>query len=244
VVTDLLCDYASAKQAETREGGRMITQAEVAKIIGEKNGIKLELGGGNNPNTGFFNIDILPLEKVDLVWDLERTPWPLPDECALQVVASHVLEHLNPHSGDKRLQGLVDLLIDKGIFTKEEGEQWMGLPGPGFINVMNEVWRVLKPKAQFAFVVPYAESQGMFQDPTHTNFINETTMLYFDPLDPSGLYSFYHPKPWKVQQQFVQKTGLLEIIMSKRPWDDSYAGVRPPQDIIDHVNRVKELRVG
>lgn len=223
---------------------RMNKSADIQQLIAAKGGIKLELGGGNNPNPGFINFDVLPLEKVDIVWDIERTPWPLPDESVLQIVASHVLEHINPHSGDKRLQGLVELLIDKKIFTEDEANEWMGLPGPGFINVMNEAWRVLKRGAQFVFVVPYAESHGMHQDPSHINFLNETTMLYFDPLDPSGLYSFYHPKPWKVERQFVQKSGLLEVILSKRPWDDSYAGVTPPQDIISDVVSVKEIRLG
>ena len=62
----------------------------------------------------------------------------------------------------------------------------------GFINFMNEVWRVLKPDGQFAIAMPYATSPGMYQDPTHCNFCNERTWLYFDPLDPveSGLYKF------------------------------------------------------
>jgi SAM-dependent methyltransferase len=215
---------------------------KVKTLLEEKQGINVELGGGDNPNQGFFNIDILPLEKVDLVWDLERTPWPLPDNCALNVVASHVLEHITPHSGDKRLQGLVDLLIVKGVISQEDADNYMGLPGPGFINVLNEVWRILKPRGTFGFVVPYAESHGMYQDPTHVNFINETTMLYFDPLDPSGLYSFYHPRPWKVERQYVQRTGLLEVLMSKREEDKSYKGVRPSFDLIDETVRAKEVK--
>lgn len=238
------------KAQARNNGGKFISKKDssdvpkaITDLIDQKQGINLELGGGNNPNPGFFNIDILPLEKVDLVWDLERTPWPLPDECVLKAVASHVLEHLTPGAGDKRLQGLVELLITKKLITEAEANQSMGKPGPGFINVMNELWRVLKPQGQFAFVVPYAESHGFFQDPTHQNPINETTMLYFDPLDPSGLYGFYRPKPWKIDRQYVQRTGLLEVLMSKRPWDKSYAGVRGPQDIIDDTVQTKEVRV-
>lgn len=222
-------------------------QEKIDKLLKEKGGINLELGGGNNPNPGFFNMDILPLERVDLVWDLERTPWPLPDNCVHKAVASHVLEHLNPHGGDKRLQGLVDLLIAKGIFTEAEGLEYMGLPGSGFINVMNELWRVMKVGGQFAFVVPYAESHGMYQDPTHINFINETTMGYFDPLDPSMLYQFYQPKPWRIDRQYVQRTGLLEVMLSKRAWSEDFNGKPKVQDIIgDFVNekpKIKTVRV-
>jgi len=169
-----------------------------------KTGIRLELGGGDNPNPGFVNIDMLPLPKVDIVWDLEEFPWPLDDECALTVVASHVLEHINPH---------------KGVFIK----------------FMDEVWRVMKPRGQFAFVVPHASSPGYAQDPTHCNMINETTMHYFDP-DPEGqnigqqLYGFYRPKPWKIVQQVYNPGGNLECLLEKRPMDKSYLGIPEPSD--------------
>jgi SAM-dependent methyltransferase len=215
---------------------------KIQKLIKEKQGLKIDVGSGASKQPGFFGIDILPFDTVDLVWDIEKTPWPLPDECALQVIASHVLEHINPHSGDKRLQGLVDLLIMKGTITKDEADEYMGLPGPGFINVMNEIWRILKPNCKFAFVVPYAESPGMMQDPTHTNFVNEATMDYFDPLQPSGLYQFYRPKPWKIEAQYVQINGLLEVVLVKRPEDESYKGISKPTDITREEQYVEEVR--
>lgn len=178
---------------------------DIKQLLKDKGGIRLDIGGGNNPNPGFVNIDILPLPNVDIVWDLETTPWPLPDGCVTTAVASHVLEHINPH---------------KGVF----------------INVMDEVWRVLKPRGQFAIVVPHAQSPGFAQDPTHCNMINETTMHYFDP-DPEGkafgpaLYNFYHPKPWKIVKQYFSYTGNLEVLLEKRMDDKSYHGDYPPEDI-------------
>jgi SAM-dependent methyltransferase len=168
----------------------------IKDILKEKQGIRLDIGGGDSPNPGFVNIDILPLPKVDIVWDLETFPWPLPDESVLTATASHVLEHINPH---------------KGVF----------------IAVMDEIWRVLKPGAQFAFVVPHASSHGYQQDPTHCNMINETTMHYFDP-DPEGnnigqsLYAFYRPKPWKIVKQYYNPQANLEVLLEKRPLDKSY----------------------
>lgn len=160
----------------------------IDKLLKEKSGIRLDIGGGNNPNPGFVNIDILPLPKVDIVWDLEETPWPLPDECVITATASHVLEHINPH---------------KGVFIK----------------VMDEIWRVLKPGGQFAFVVPHAASHGYQQDPTHCNMLNETTCHYFDPLSPTGLYNFYRPKPWKIEKQYFNPNTNLEVLLTKRPLD-------------------------
>lgn len=183
----------------------------IEQLLKEKQGIRLDIGGGNNPQPGFVNIDIQPLPKVDIVWDLEKTPWPLPDECVTTAIASHVLEHINPA---------------KGIF----------------INVMNEIWRVLKPNGQFAFVVPYAESFGMYQDPTHCNFINEATMNYFDPLHPSGYYQFYQPKPWKIIKMPFSRTGVLECLLEKRKDDKSYHGFQRPDDLTKEDFKVKPVR--
>lgn len=184
---------------------------DIEKLLKEKSGIRLDIGGGNTPNPGFVNIDMLPLKTVDIVWDLEETPWPLPDECVITATASHVLEHINPH---------------KGVF----------------INVMNEIWRVLKPGGQFALVVPHASSPGYQQDPTHCNMINETTFHYFDP-DPENktmgpqLYNFYKPKPWKIIRQYYSPQANLEVLLEKRPWDKSYNG---EDDLI--VDITKERR--
>ncbi len=184
---------------------------DIKKLLADKSGIRLDIGCGASKHAGFVGIDILPLDGVDIVHDLEETPWPLPDECALTAIASHVLEHINPH---------------KGVFIK----------------VMDEIWRVMKPQGQFAFVVPYAESHGFYQDPTHCNPINETTMLYFDPLDPSGLYTFYRPKPWKITFQAMNRNGLLEVVLEKRPWDESYLGIQPPQSLTEEkANVIRKL---
>ena len=167
-----------------------------SKLLREKQGIRLDIGCGANKNPGFVGIDMLDLPGVDIIWDLETFPWPLPDECALMATASHVLEHIDPHGGV-------------------------------FIRVMDEIWRVLKPGGQFAFVVPHAESPGMMQDPTHCNFINETTMHYFDP-DPEmknmgqSLYGFYRPKPWKIERQYFDPQGVLEVLLTKRLMDPQY----------------------
>jgi SAM-dependent methyltransferase len=186
--------------------------ADIKELLKTKSGIRLDIGGGARPQPGFVNIDIQPLDGVDIVHDLEEFPWPLPDESVLIAIASHVLEHINPH---------------KGVF----------------INFMNEVWRILKPGGQFAFVVPYAESFGMYQDPTHCNFINEATMNYFDPLHPSGFYGFYRPKPWKIDKQTFNRAGVLECLLIKRPEDKSYQGFRRPDDITKEDFSVKSLRI-
>jgi SAM-dependent methyltransferase len=48
-----------------------------------------------------------------------------------------------------------------------------------FIELMDEVWRVLKPKGYFYAVTPAYPNAEAFQDPTHVNIITEKTHLYF-----------------------------------------------------------------
>jgi len=158
----------------------------------DKKGILLDIGcGTNKQGPGWVGIDQKQYGDVDIVWDIEKTPWPLKDESVLVATASHVLEHIDPH---------------KGVF----------------INVMDEIWRVLKPGCQFAFVVPYAGSPGFWQDPTHCNGISEATMYYFDPLHESGLYQKYHPKPWKIEMCVFKQEGTLECVLRKRKMKNNY----------------------
>lgn len=154
-------------------------------ILNREGLIRLDIGCGPYKQPGFIGMDNRELAGVDIVHDLEETPWPLPDECVTFAVASHVLEHINPHKGT-------------------------------FIRVMDEIWRVLVPAGQFNFVVPYAGSHGYYQDPTHCNPINETTMAYFDPGHHTYLYRFYEPKPWEIKYQTL-KAGMLEGMLTKRP---------------------------
>lgn len=220
---------------------------DVERIIAEKGGIRLDIGCGASKQPGFVGIDYFQYGDVDIVHNVEITPWPLPDECALTAIASHLLEHLDPHGGDSRLQPLADLLIKKGIITKKEADDSMGKPGPAFMRFMDEVWRVLKPGGQFAFVVPHAASPGFQQDPTHINMINETTIMYFDPLHASGLYGFYRPKPWKIQACYGELNGLLEVVLIKRPLDRQYegdAGALPTDVAHQDLSNITEVRMG
>ena len=69
------------------------------KLIKEKSGVMLDIGCGANKQDGFVGIDIRPIEGVNIVHDLEVFPYPLPDECVVVAVCSHVVEHINPHKG-------------------------------------------------------------------------------------------------------------------------------------------------
>lgn len=48
-----------------------------------------------------------------------------------------------------------------------------------FIDIMNEIYRILKPGGLFISLTPCYPSPAAFTDPTHVNFISDSTHLYF-----------------------------------------------------------------
>ena len=88
------------------------------------------------------------------------------------------------------------------------------------IDIMNELWRILKPDGQLCLSMPYGVSRGFVQDPSHCNPTSEVTWQYFDPDYP--LYGIYKPKPWKIEKGFpvYQENGNLEVLMRKRGLDE------------------------
>ena len=200
-------------------------ESKIDVLLRENNlGIKLDIGCGDNKQVGFVGMDIRELDGVDIVHNIEQFPYPLPDESCSMVVASHVLEHVNPGSTDPRLVGLFKLLLDKKVISKEEVDKYVGKYQTFgvFLAFMDEIWRITQIDGTFAFVVPYAGSSGFFQDPTHLNPINEATLAYFDPFDQSGLWAIYKPYPWKIVQSSWSNVGNLEVILQKRRIDKSY----------------------
>lgn len=68
-----------------------------------KNSLKINLGSGGRPKTGFMNVDKSPLSpSVDLVYDLNLYPWPFESDSADEIEADHVLEHLNDRDAAMR----------------------------------------------------------------------------------------------------------------------------------------------
>lgn len=60
-----------------------------------------------------------------------------------------------------------------------------------FIQLMNEIWRVLVPRGRFLAVTPAYPSPLAFADPTHVNFIAQGTHEYFCGEQPAGsIYGF------------------------------------------------------
>jgi predicted SAM-dependent methyltransferase len=55
---------------------------------------KLNLGCGKDIKKGWINLDFVKNNGVNIVWDINKFPWPFEDNELDQVFASHVLEHV------------------------------------------------------------------------------------------------------------------------------------------------------
>lgn len=196
--------------------------SNIEQLVKEKSGIRLDIGGGGNPNPGFVNMDARALDGVDIVWDVTKFPWPLEDETVLCATASHLLEHIPPFQADPKLLGLIELLVDSGLVKPEDVAKYIGRydSTPMFIAFMNEVWRVLKVGGEFAVSVPHGRSDGFLQDPSHCNAINEARWAYFDPEHPSRLFYIYQPKPFRLKWMAFDPSANMEVVMVKRAMNE------------------------
>lgn len=171
-------------------------------LILANGGARLDIGCGAAKQDGWLGMDIRPLPGVDIVWDINKHPWPIPDGSIRDALSSHLIEHIPP------------VAIDPTTGT------WFP-----FVEFMNEVWRILKNGGTFAIACPHGYSPGFLQDPTHCNQVSEVTFAYFDPLEPNTggmLYRIYKPKPWKIHMINWSPAGNIEAVLIKRIEDKSY----------------------
>ena len=75
-----------------------VTEATEATEVGRATSVEardvLNLGCGRRHVEGAVNVDVTPLTNPDVVHDLDRRPWPLPESHFRVVWAHAVIEHL------------------------------------------------------------------------------------------------------------------------------------------------------
>ena len=162
------------------------------KLAKYKQGIRLDAGCGLEKQEGFFGIDLLPppQSKADLVWDLEDIPYPLPDNIAEIILASHIVEHINPHKGK-----FIDVMNEWWRIMKPDGKLMIATPYAGSFGYFQDP----------THCNPCNEATWNYFDP-ETN----------PQTDPDRLWGFYKPKPWKIVQNVWKSYGNIEILLEKR----------------------------
>lgn len=138
----------------------------------------LDLGCGPTPRNPYradeahgLDIALPPGLSPDLFRraDLTYEPIPHPDSSFDSISAFDFLEHV------------------PRVFPTVDGRS-SRFP---FIELMDEIWRVLKPAGRFYAITPGYPRPEAFQDPTHVNFITLKTHEYFCESPPKGrMYGF------------------------------------------------------
>lgn len=99
--------------------------------------------------TQLHTLDINPDHKPDTEWDLERLPWPFPDNTFDEVHAYEILEHIG-RQGDYR----------------------------SYFAHFEEIWRILKPGGWLCGTSPSHKSPWLWGDPGHTRTISRETFIF------------------------------------------------------------------
>ncbi len=59
------------------------------------NPVMLNIGCGLRKFDGYINVDAYPVCEPDVLWDLNKTPWPFEDCSVDHIYANHIFEHLD-----------------------------------------------------------------------------------------------------------------------------------------------------
>lgn len=81
---------------------------------------KLYLGAGNKRLSGYTHVDIAPATGIDVVHDLNRTPWPWSDDSIEFIAAEDVVEHLQ--------LTLIEFCDEAWRIMKPQGELFVRTP--------------------------------------------------------------------------------------------------------------------
>lgn len=163
-----------------------IEHTRVHQEISSTHSISVDLGSGTSPRNIFgaseaIGVDFARSRENNVICcDLSSGNLPFPDTSIDFVTAFDFIEHVSR-------------------------VQLTGSTLNPFINLMNEVFRVLRAGGIFLSHTPAYPFAGAFQDPTHTNIITEITFPGYFCKDPAGRWQ----TPWASQYGF---TGTFVLV--------------------------------
>ena len=136
--------------------------------------MRLNLGCGRAVRFGWVNVDRLALPGVDVVHDLDVTPWPFEDASAACIEALDVFEHV-----------------------------------ADIVAVMDECWRILRPRGVLAIRGPLANGPHHWIDPTHRRAFVLESFDYFCADTKRGARYAYGAGCWEKLSAELRNDNLL-----------------------------------
>lgn len=111
-----------------------------------------------------------------------------------------------------------------------------------FINLMNEIYRVLKDGGELYAITPIYPKESAFVDPTHVNFISKNTYKYFCEPDLWAKMYGYNGRFEIIRVQIVnfdyevnQKIGFKKTLRSLL----NFINPKRKQHIVWHLKAIK-----
>jgi SAM-dependent methyltransferase len=127
--------------------------------------ISIDLGSGPNPRNNFNATEVIGFDTFNqdspkvIKHDLMKGTIPLEDNSVDFVTAFDFLEH-----------------VDRVGYRLTDGDIERFFP---FIDIMSEIWRVLKPGGQLYAFTPVYPNKEAFRDPQHVNIVTDDMWEYF-----------------------------------------------------------------
>lgn len=162
----------------------------------------LDLGCGTVPRNPFeldelYGVDVRDsADGAIRAADLALEPIPFPDNHFEAVTAFDFIEH-----------------VPRLLYCPQRRYP--------FVELMNEIWRVLKPGGMFLSFTPAFPHAPVFQDPTHVNIITDVTFpLYFDETQRLatiyGFHGYFHieHQAWDVAHPSHLVTYMRKLVLA------------------------------
>lgn len=140
--------------------------------------LKLDIGCGKNKKPGFYGVDIIDFEGVDIACDLRGKTWgfsAFPEELKPRI--EQYIWPADPVTGPARAR-FMDNSVDEvhcAHFIEHLtnlGDKWER------VLFFNELFRILKPGATAHLVFPHWCSNRFYGDPTHKEPFSEMGFYY------------------------------------------------------------------
>lgn len=182
------------KETDMNSGDTLSSADSSAAPVAATPTVSVDLGCGSTPRNIFgaqivYGVDVRDdLDKNIVNADLVLGGMPFADNFFDFVTAHDFLEH-----------------IPRLIYTPQRR-----LP---FVELMSEIWRVLKVGGKFYSSTPAFPHAAAFWDPTHVNYITEQTFpMYFDNVNTWGKnYGF--KGAFRIHEQSWNGPHLVSILV-------------------------------
>jgi SAM-dependent methyltransferase len=144
---------------------------------------------GREEWSGLVTLDFADTHKPDIVHDISVLPLPFEDNCADEILAFEVMEHVG-QQGDWRF----------------------------FFDQWSDIWRILKPGGVFLGTSPHHSSPWSWGDPGHTRIIGAEQLTFLSQpnytaqvgVTPMTDYRFIYKADFDLIHSAVNAAGQYE----------------------------------